>query len=339
MVPPPSPKAGPLTERKRRPLVPPVSVVTPVGEFELVTGSILVGRLADCHIRLTDELVSRMHARLSIVGNTVVAEDLHSANGVYIDGLRVAGTRVLCDGDRILMGTSELSLFEIRDSSVMKVEPVLPSVSQSSTTRAPPVGPFSLPPEARPRPSVSARRDEPPASLRMKPTQTTQPTIPPLSSRPPVAAPHSRIERIPSTARASAVKMVGLLAERLAESGDIDEAVYVLSGQLRRILQGTNAGLPVPTDVAELASHYALQLARWSGQTIWVDYVVELHLSARLLMSSITMPAFEAALLRVLSYDRLLLGYYVTALRNRAHEFSPEQLTRVERLARFANPV
>jgi len=105
---------------------------------------------------------------------------------------------------------------------------------------------------------------------------------------------------------------------------------------LRRILQGANAGLAVPPDVATLASHYALLAARWSGQLLWTDYVVELHLSARLLMATSTLVEFEAASAHAQSYDRLLLAYYVEAMQALAPQFSAEERDRVELLACLA---
>jgi Inner membrane component of T3SS, cytoplasmic domain len=324
MVPPLNMPTGALSgQGRQRPLLPPVSVVTPVGEFELLQGSLLIGRLADCTICLSDNLVSRMHARLSIVGESVVIEDLHSANGVYVNGIRVPGTRVLAEGERVLLGTTELSLFEIRDSSVLRT--VLVAPPSLAGLRPPAIGPLTFPPESRPRPARVPRTEEGRVSLRLRP--------PPAAADAPAGAPLSRPEGVPTTARANALSMVGVLAERLAEGGDIAEATHVLSGQLRRILQGANAGLQVPADMAELAAHYALRIARWSAQAEWVDYVVELHLSSGLLMSLVTLESFETALSQVANYDTLLLGYYLESLRKGAHQCSAEELGRVQRLA------
>ena len=323
VVPPLSPFRPRHDVPERTRLAAPVSVVTSVGEFELLDGSLLVGRLPECSVCLPDVLVSRMHARISVQDGGVVVEDLHSANGVYVNGRRVAGTLVLCQGDRILLGTTELSLFEVRASSVMKVQqPVAVdqppcSVPGVPSARAEQIGQVSL----KPRPNQAKPAKRPVAEPLQLPTVNT-------SSAP--------LERVPSTVRANALKMIGLLAERLAEDGDLVEAVHVMSGQLRRILQGSHAGLTVEADVAGLASHHALQLSRWSGQALWVDYVVELHLSAGLLMSGVTLQNFEVALRRVPSYDRLLFTYYVDALRNRWSDFAPDEQARVTRLATFA---
>jgi hypothetical protein len=245
----------------------------------------------------------------------VLVEDLHSANGVYLNGVRIASTAVLCEGDRLLIGTTEISLFEVRDASLARLR-AAPRFSGADAGRA----------DARSMPATSAR---PGVALRLRDNQSA-----PVVNR--ISRPPASFDRVASTARASALTMIGLLAERLASDGEVDEAVHVVSGQLRRILQGSNAGLAVPPEVAALASHYAVQVARWSGQTLWLDYVVELHLSAGLLMASQTLEELSRELARVLTHDRLLFTYYVDAMRARAAELSPEELLRVERLESLA---
>ena len=76
-------------------------------------------------------------------------------------------------------------------------------------------------------------------------------------------------------------------------------------------------------------------MARWTGQALWVDYVVELHLSGGLLMPASTLEEFSRESVRVSTYDRLLLAYYVEAMQSRSQDFSPEELARIELLACF----
>jgi pSer/pThr/pTyr-binding forkhead associated (FHA) protein len=266
--------------------------------MELGSGSLLIGRLPECDVLLQDNLVSRMHARISVQGDSVVVEDLHSTNGVYVNGLRVGHSTALREGDRILIGTTEFSLFETRDSSLqrLRVARVQPEFAEERLTATP-----------------SARQ--------------------PMPARP-VPAPRF-LENVPSTARADALKMIGGLADRLAATGNVEEAAQVLSGHLRRILKGANTGLTVTPDVAAAASHHALTLARWTKQPLWADYVVELHLSARLVMNSVTLASFEDVISR-LDFDRMLLGYYVDGLKGRVDKLEPDERRRVERLRGLA---
>jgi pSer/pThr/pTyr-binding forkhead associated (FHA) protein len=278
-----------------------VTVITPQGDLELTTGSLLIGRLPECDVNLADTLVSRMHARLTVQHDSVVVEDLHSTNGVYVNGLRISHSAVLREGDRILIGTSELSLFESRDSSLMRVRAAR---AVSSTPRVP-------------TPSKDAQE------RRTAPSAQAKPDVPRVPVRP---------EHVPSTARADALKMIGGLADRLAAAGNLEEAAQVLSGHLKRILKGANSGLSVPADVAASASHHALTLARWTKQALWADYVVELHLSARLVMNAVTLANFEDVVSTLEDFDRMLLGYYVDGLNERISKLDIDERKRVERL-------
>jgi pSer/pThr/pTyr-binding forkhead associated (FHA) protein len=293
------------TARPRPELCAPVTVITPQGEMELGQGSLLIGRLPECDVLLGDTLVSRMHARISVQGDSVVVEDLHSTNGVYVNGVRVGHSTVLCEGDRILIGTTEFSLFESRDSSLMRIRAAR-AVSSSPGDRITPLI----------------------DSVEIMATQAMKRSAP--APAVPMGIPQ-HLERVPSTARADALKMIGGLADRLAATGNLEEAAQVLSGHLKRILKGANSGLLVTPDVASSASHHALTLARWTKLPLWADYVVELHLSARLVMSAVTLAAFEAAIDR-LDFDRMLLGYYVDGLKDRLEKLDMDERRRVERL-------
>lgn len=291
-------------------LVAPVTVITPQGDLELGSGSLLIGRLPECDVLLQDGLVSRMHARISVQHDSVVVEDLHSTNGVYVNGLRVGHSTVLREGDRVLIGTTEISMFESRDSSLMRIRQAR-RVSSS------------------PSPSPAQR------SSAASNAVTQANAVARAVAATPLRAP-GRPEQVPSTARADALKMIGGLADRLAATGNLEEAAQVLSGHLRRILKGANAGLPVPPEVAGSASHHALTLAGWTKQPLWADYVVELHLSARLVMSAATLAAFDDVTSKLDDFDRMLLGYYVDGLRDRGATLSLDERKRVERLAELA---
>jgi pSer/pThr/pTyr-binding forkhead associated (FHA) protein len=277
-------------------------------------------------VNLEDNLVSRMHARISVQHGSVFVEDLHSTNGVYVNGIRVGHSTVLREGDRILIGTTELSLFESRDSSLMRIKAARP-VSSSPT-------PAEQAPEPVGQPLARA------GILQRKRSRQTLPATPSKAGKQPHASPvlppqrpPARAEQpAPSTARADALKMIGGLADRLAATGNLQEASQVLSGHLRRILKGANAGLSVPADVAASAAHHALTLARWTKDSLWVDYVVELHLSARLVMSSVTLAAYESVVTKLDDFDRMLLGYYVDGLAERQDKLDMDERKRLERL-------
>jgi hypothetical protein len=73
----------------------------------------VIGRSRDCDIVLDDAGVSRRHAELRPDAATSWAiEDLGSTNGVRVNGLPVAGAHELRSGDRIGMGSTEMT-FEV----------------------------------------------------------------------------------------------------------------------------------------------------------------------------------------------------------------------------------
>jgi hypothetical protein len=107
-------------------------------------GEVVIGRATDCDIVLDDALVSRHHARITVRTEGVFVEDLLSANGVYVNGMRVQRMQGLYDGDRILVATREISAFEQRPDSVPPSEarishgPPVPGKSSAVTGQANP---------------------------------------------------------------------------------------------------------------------------------------------------------------------------------------------------------
>lgn len=69
--------------------------------------NIIVGRLKDCDVVLSDPTVSGRHARLSWEDAHVVVEDLGSANGTFVRGERVRRARVR-PGDEVRLGRARL---------------------------------------------------------------------------------------------------------------------------------------------------------------------------------------------------------------------------------------
>lgn len=70
---------------------------------------ISVGRAEDCSIVLDSRSVSKRHAYLTLQGDQLAVLDLGSINGVYVDGERVSGQRLLRGGEEIFVGTFVLS--------------------------------------------------------------------------------------------------------------------------------------------------------------------------------------------------------------------------------------
>lgn len=67
-----------------------------------------IGRGPQSDVRVRDESVSSNHATLLRKGAAWFVVDLRSANGTFVDGLRVAGERELTPGSRLKLGTVEM---------------------------------------------------------------------------------------------------------------------------------------------------------------------------------------------------------------------------------------
>jgi pSer/pThr/pTyr-binding forkhead associated (FHA) protein len=286
-APPPGSRRDAAPDRSSAELRGPTLVVWRDGQYELTEGSLLIGRSHECELLLTDSLVSRLHARVRVEADRVGIEDLHSTNGVYLRGDRIAHFATLREGDRVLIGTHEISFFRLTDDAA---------------------------PESGVGESTAARRAErePPAAS---------------EARAPAAA--------PTTARAAALEVVGNLARRFATEGRAEEAANVLIPHLKRILRGANSGLEVPRELREQASQYALDVAVWTADAAWLDYVIELHVATKSIMMHSAILAIQRAERWLGAIDRVLLQYYIESCSSTSASLDEGQQMRLRLLERL----
>src|SRR5580692_867849 len=84
-------------------------------DLELLEGQFVVGRSASCQLSLDDALVSRRHAMFIITAEGVTVEDLQSRNGVIVNGKRIANRVSVQPGDKVVIGSQELTLQKGRE--------------------------------------------------------------------------------------------------------------------------------------------------------------------------------------------------------------------------------
>src|SRR5260221_14707341 len=77
------------------------------GAVTLVGGGLIVGRSAECGLRLTEGSPSRQHARLVVEGDQLWVEDLGSTNGSFVNGVRIAARTLLKNGDALRFDAEE----------------------------------------------------------------------------------------------------------------------------------------------------------------------------------------------------------------------------------------
>ena len=80
-------------------------------ERGLIVGETLeIGRKPDLGLVLIEEMVSRLHARMTVSQRGVVLENLSSTNGTFVNGFQLRDKTTLAENDRVLIGTSIMQL-------------------------------------------------------------------------------------------------------------------------------------------------------------------------------------------------------------------------------------
>lgn len=105
--------------------------------FPLEKSEMHVGRDVTNELVISDEKVSRRHARLYTEGDQYVVEDLGSTNGTFINGARLSGPHLLRVGEQITFGETSIVSYERIDqdpnATVMSTITSSPSTVQAPT--------------------------------------------------------------------------------------------------------------------------------------------------------------------------------------------------------------
>ena len=91
-----------------------------VGRFHVPPGTYLIGSDPSCHLCLALENVERMHARLSFYGHRLVIEDLESAGGVFIGGVRLMLPTPVQSGTEVHLGSARMR-FHFDQASLARI--------------------------------------------------------------------------------------------------------------------------------------------------------------------------------------------------------------------------
>jgi pSer/pThr/pTyr-binding forkhead associated (FHA) protein len=93
-----------------------------------VVGALTMGRSNECDISIASDEISRHHAKLQVVADGVLVEDLGSANGTFVNNQRVHGASLMKPGDELRLDTVRFMLM----SPGIEVYPA-PSEAQTAT--------------------------------------------------------------------------------------------------------------------------------------------------------------------------------------------------------------
>jgi hypothetical protein len=72
--------------------------------------SAVIGRGAECELRLDDTYISQQHARIFGRNGSWYIEDLGSTNGTFVNDQKLAAPAMIQGGDRIRVGTTTLEV-------------------------------------------------------------------------------------------------------------------------------------------------------------------------------------------------------------------------------------
>ena len=93
---------------------PALTVVEPPDQagriYHLSGTEVSIGRSASCAVTVDDTYVSQLHARVFVRDGQIMAEDLGSTNGSYLNRRRLDGAVVMQRGDRLQVGNTILEL-------------------------------------------------------------------------------------------------------------------------------------------------------------------------------------------------------------------------------------
>ena len=277
-------------------------------DLELSEGEFVLGRSAECQLSLDDPLVSRRHALLLVTDEGVTIEDLQSRNGVTVNGRPIAGKAALSSGNKIGIGSQELTLLLAPEKAEREL---------LSTTQA---GQRTLP-----RVPITPERI-------MIPTPRTGPTVRP----PPVlAGADATTDR-----RTDAFNLLGSVADKALAMGRAEEAERLLATALGEVLDASRAGKRMAPSLVDAASRMAAKLATATSKGTWVDYVIELYDDASRLCPAPVIDELYNALRRATGIDLGRLRAYVGHVREKQSTLGPADkflLQRIEGLERLAS--
>jgi len=261
-------------------------------DFELPPGRFLIGRSTECQLSLDDPLVSRKHAMLAVADEMVEVQDLGSRNGVLVNGEKIVGVHRLAHGDRITVGSQEMTL-------------------SVTSTAGPPTR------RASDGPGIS------PVTI-----TAMAPVRPPPDSAPVPTEPREH----EATSKADAFRLLGGVADKALALGRAEEAERLLSTLLDHVLRNAQAGLEVEPVLLERAGHFGARLAAATAKGRWVDYVIELHTAMRRPCAGPTIDELHGALRKIKEIDLPSLRAYVDLMRDMSSKMGPADRFLVQRL-------
>jgi hypothetical protein len=268
-------------------------------DLELPIGDFIIGRSDECQLSLDDPLVSRRHAVLRVRNDGVSLEDLGSRNGVVLNGTKIHGEHDLDPGDKISIGSQEMTLHYTDERQEVKA-----NADEQHRRAMQTLGAMSL-------------RD-------IRETVDTNAGSSDNSS---------------STSKTfQSFRLLAGVADKALAMGRAEEAERILQTLLTDILTRAREGKLTETQIAETAARYAARLGGATGKGAWVDYVFQLYTFTRRPLPAPVIDELYTVVRRVKALDVNAFRMYLAELRQVASVFGPTErflMQRIEGLERL----
>jgi hypothetical protein len=262
---------------------------------------------------LDDGLVSRRHAQIVVSQDAAIVEDFGSANGVFVNGKRVAGSEPLKSGDELTVGKQ---VFLVR--SVPRVPAMKPSERFTAETLH----------GLRVTPEALAAAAEQAGYVPIAPIAPEDRNIDTKSDmRLPMEA--------EATHREEALELLGGVADKALAMGRGEEAERVLSTALNNVLAEVKRGREPAPRVVGRAATYAGKLAEATSHGKWLDYTIELYAALRRPLPIEFVDQMYAVLRRVDAVNLPALRAYLSILHEQTAVFAPSERFAIQRLEGF----
>jgi predicted component of type VI protein secretion system len=263
-------------------------------DFELGLGEFAIGRSPECQLSLDDPLVSRKHALLVVSPESVLIKDLGSRNGVVVNGTKIDTSRVLLDGDRIVIGSQEMTI-------MARPAAASPQYVRRTTTGAQTLSNYARPHSLEPNKIPSE----------------------PVKDAPAPARDAKRVDSFP---------LLSTLADKALALGRPEDAERILSSLMLEVLNNAQRGDVLPNETVDQAAQYGVRLANATGRGSWVDYVITLYAAVRRPCPAAIVDELHSVVRKTSAVDLSGLRAYVELLRASAVGFGPADRFLVQRI-------
>ncbi|HVU04928.1 MAG TPA: FHA domain-containing protein [Polyangiaceae bacterium] len=295
-------------------------------EIPVNSGETLIGRGMDCHVVVSEGLVSRRHARVVMEGGRPYVEDLGSANGTFVNQARLHGRALLFPGDHIFIGTQEIEVVR----QMGEDRPTRPTLERYDDTESntPESGVSVFEPAKSEHPTSSGPHVRSPSSSGQH------------GRSPPSSGQHSRpslsrleTQKVRELSETEAFEYAARLADKMFALGRVDAAQTLLEEPLGEWLSAARVGRLPPPLLIDALGRYALRLAAETLSSRWVDVAIELHLHAARPLREESVQTLASLRAKAPVGDELLLLRYYERLRATLSALSPQDRVLYERIA------